>query len=119
MLISGTFDVRNFTLNSVMNGDVCFTVDYVEGHETPPLCFVMLTCTTTGSEQNKTIKGTKGCLSEVPPHGSYTIAATDADAVGEINSLVAVRPLTLSVENYTTSVIPSSTSTTPISIPTG
>ena len=103
-----------------MNGDVCFTVDYVEGHETPPICFVRLTCTTTGSEQNKTIKGKKGCINKVPPHMSYTLTATDGDAISEMNFLVAVRPLTIiSVQNYTVGVVPSSASTTPISIPTG
>ena len=101
-----------------MNGKVCLTVEYVEGHETPPRCFVRLTCTTTGTEYNGTIEGTSGCIDDVPPHSSYIIAATDADAVGEINYLVAVRGSSLIyVPSY--AVPPSTTFTTPSATPTG
>ena len=98
---SGTFDVRNVTVDSVVNGRVCFTVDYVDGHETPPRSFVRLTCTTTGTEYNGTIKGTVGCLNDVPPQESYTVAATDADAVDKMNPPVFVTAPNISVPNYT------------------
>ena len=115
LLSIGTFDVKNVTVVSVLNGRVCFIVDYVEGHETPPRCFVRLTCTTTGTEYNGTIAGPVGCLNDVPPQESYTVAATDADAVDKMNPLVFVP--NISVPNYTAA--PSTTIyTTPTATPT-
>ena len=101
----------------MLNGRVCLTVDYVEGHETPPRCFVRLTCTTTGTEYNGTIEGTSGCIDDVPPHMSYTLTATDGDAVDDINTVAPVTITGISVPSYT--VAPSTTFTTPTPTPTG
>ena len=40
--IIATFDVYSVTVNgSVVNGRVCLTVEYVEGHEPSPHCYVV------------------------------------------------------------------------------
>ena len=112
-LISGTFDVQNVTVDSVMNGRVCLTVDYVKGHETH--CFVRLTSTQTGIEYNGTIEGTSGCI-DVPPDESYDLIATDGDAVDDVNIAVPVRIPNILVPNYTAA--PSITTyITPIATP--
>ena len=76
-----------------------------------------LTCTITGNEYNGTIEGTSGCIDDVPPHNSYTLTATDGDAVDDINTVAPVTITGISVPSYT--VAPSTTFTTPTATPTG
>ena len=97
------------------NGRVCLTVDYVEGHETPPHCFVRLTCT--GHKYTQMITGTSGCINNVLPHESCNLTVTDGDddAVHNINTAAPVTITGISVPSYT--VASSTTSTTPT--PTG
>ena len=116
MSILDTFDVWNVTANSGLNGNVCFIVDYVEGHETPPRCFVRLTCTR--HEYNQMIEGISGCINNVPPNESCNLTATDGDddAVRKINTIAPVTITGITIPSYiaaqsTTFAIPPATPT--------
>ena len=91
-IIIATFDVYSVTVNgSVVNGRVCLTVEYVEGHEPNPHCYVVFRSTVTGHDMHHaTIQGSSMCIPNVPAHPSYTIIATDGDAVDEINTTAPV-----------------------------
>ena len=120
--IIATFDVYSVTVNgSVVNGRVCLTVEYVEGHEPNPHCYVVFRSTITGHDMyHATIQGSSMCIPNVPAHPSYTIIATDGDAVDEINTTAPVTILRVVVPEYTV-ILSSSTSprATPTPTPTG
>ena len=87
-LILDTFDVQGVSVTVFPNGTVCFSVQYVEGHEAPAQCYVKLTSNIT--QLNVTgVFGTSGCLKNVPS-GSYNLSVTDADAVATIDTQPAV-----------------------------
>ena len=66
---------------------VCITVQYIQGHEAPPMSFVKLRSTSTQPTVTEMI-GTSGCL-EVAT-GTYHLSVTDADAMDTIDSEPAV-----------------------------
>ena len=104
---------------SVVNGRVCLTVEYVEGHEPNPHCYVVFRCSTTGHDMyHATIQGSSMCIPNVPAHPSYTIIATDGDAVDEINTTAAVTILGVVVPEYTV-ILSSSTAPGATPTPTG
>ena len=108
----GTFDVRSISVDGpVIRGRVCLTVVYVDGHEKPPRTFVLFKkCTTRESDsQAIIINGTVQCT-QLPPHTSYDIIATDYDASDDINTTAAVTILGVAVPDYT--ITPSSTTPT-------
>ena len=115
-LYAGTFDVRSISVDGpVIRGHVCLTVEYVDGHEQPPRTFVLFNCTTRESDsQVLIIDGTVQCT-QLPPHTSYDIIATDYDASDDINTTAAVTILGVAVPDYT--ITPSSTA--PTDTPTG
>ena len=85
---------------------MCLTVVYVDGHEQPPRTFVLFKCTTRESDsQAIIINGTVQCT-QLPPHTSYDIIATDYDASDDINTTAAVTILGVAVPDYT--ITPSS-----------
>ena len=96
---TGTFDVHNVTLNGpVVRGRVCLNVTYVEGHELPAECYIVFRCSTIGHDMyHATIQGPSMCIPNVPAHTSYTIIATDGDAVDEIISTAPVTILGVAV----------------------
>ena len=121
---TGTFDVLNVTLNGpVVRGRVCLNVTYVEGHELPVGCYIVFRCSTTGHDiYHATIRGSSMCIPNVPAHPSYTIIATDGDAVDEINTTAPVTILGVVVPEYTvilsSSTVPGATPTpTGLSLP--
>ena len=71
----------------MLSGAVCFTVSFAEGHKTNQT-FVKLLCPVTQIGFFQTIKG-HGCFDNLPPC-SYTLSATDADAVDSIDTVPAV-----------------------------
>ena len=79
--------MRNITiLHPVTNGQVCLSVDYVEGHDPNPSCFVMFRCiATAGHDMSTVINGTKMCVHLSPQ--VYTIVATDT--INDINTSTA------------------------------
>ena len=99
---TGTFDVCNASVTKMKTGEVCLSVEYVEGHVEPASSFIFFRCNTTGTDHNGTINHTSGCL-EVDPHESYTILATDndTDAVEKINVVAPVTILGVFVPNFT------------------
>ena len=109
--------MQSVTVDSVLTGRVCLTIDYVKGHEIPPHCFVRLSCA--GYEHTQMIIGTSGCIRDVLPHESCNLTATDGDddAVHNINTAAPVTITGISVPSYT--VAPSTTSTTPTTTPIG
>ena len=115
-LYTGTFDVRSISVDGpVIRGRVCLTVEYVDGHEQPPRTFVLFKCITRESDsQSIIIDGTVQCT-QLPPHTSYDIIATDYDAADDINTTAAVTILGVAVPDYT--ITPSST--TPTNTTTG
>ena len=104
----------------VIRGHVCLTVEYVDGHEQPPRTFVLLNCTTKKSDsQVLTINGTVQCT-QLPPHTSYDIIATDYDASDDINTTAAVTILGVAVPDYTITPSGTTPTNTPITTtPTG
>ena len=82
--ISGTFDLRNISIaHPVTNGQVCLSVEYVEGHDPNPSCFVMFRCiATAGHDMSTVINGTMMCVHLSPQ--VYTIVATDT--INDINT---------------------------------
>ena len=72
---------------TVSAGMVCVTVQYIQGHEAPPMSFVKLRSTSTQPTVTEMI-GTSGCL-EVAT-GTYHLSVTDADAMDTIDSEPAV-----------------------------
>ena len=72
---------------TVSAGMVCITVQYIQGHEVPPMSFVKLRSTSTQPTVTEMI-GTSGCL-EVAT-GTYHLSVTDADAMDTIDSEPAV-----------------------------
>ena len=72
---------------TVSAGMVCITVQYIQGHEAPPMSFVKLRSTSTQPTVTEMI-GTSGCL-EVAT-GTYHLSVTDADAMDTIDSEPAV-----------------------------
>ena len=119
-LYTGTFDVHSISVDGpVIRGRVCLTVEYVDGHEQPPRTFVLFNCTTRESDtQVIIIDGTVQCT-QLPPHTSYDIIATDYDVSDDINTTAAVTILGVAIPDYT--IIPSSTTQTPtlIAMPIG
>ena len=87
----------------VVDGRVCLIVQYVEGHEPNTHCYVVFRSTLTGHDilYNATIQGSSMCILNVPAHPSYTIIATDGDAVDEINTIAPVTILGVAVPEYT------------------
>ena len=80
---------------------MCLTVEYVDGHEQPPRTFVLFNCTTRESDSRVLIiNGTVQCT-QLPPHTSYDIIATDYDASDDINTTAAVTILGVAVPDYT------------------
>ena len=71
--------MRNISItHPVTNGQVCLSVEYVEGHDTNPSCFVMFRCiATAGHDMSTVINGTMMCVHLSPQ--VYTIVATDTD----------------------------------------
>ena len=110
-LTSGTFDVRKAN-ESVINGQVCLDIDYVEGHETDPKSSVAFRCFKAEGScmHNATINGSSGCIT-VDPHPAYDILITDKDAEEEIDTIAAVTIPGVFVPNITTTTTPSVTST--------
>ena len=81
---------------------MCLNVTYVEGHELPAECYIVFRCSTTGHDMyHATIQGSSMCIPNVPAHPSYTIIATDGDAVDEINTTAPVTILGVAVPEYT------------------
>ena len=117
---TGTFDVHNVTLNGpVVRGRVCLNVTYVEGHELPAECYIVFRCSTIGHDMyHATIQGPSMCIPNVPAHTSYTIIATDGDAVDEINTTAPVTILGVAVPEYTV-ILSSSTAPGATPTPTG
>ena len=115
-LCAATFDVCSISVDGpVIRGCVCLTVEYVDGHEQPPRTYVLFKCTTRESDsQVIIIDGTVQCT-QLPPHTSYDIIATDYDASDDINTTAAVTILGVAVPDYT--ITPSSI--TPTNTPTG
>ena len=76
--------MRNITiLHPVTNGRVCLSVEYVEGHDPNPSCFVMFRCiATAGHDMSTVINGTMMCVHLSPQ--VYTIVATDT--INDINT---------------------------------
>ena len=72
---------------TVSAGMVCITVQYIQGHEAPPMSIVKLRSTSTQPTVTEMI-GTSGCL-EVAT-GTYLLSVTDADAMDTIDSEPAV-----------------------------
>ena len=96
---------------------MCLNVTYVEGHELPAECYIVLRCSTTGHDMyHATIQGSSMCIPNVPAHPSYTIIATDGDAIDEINTTAPVTILGVVVPEYTVIL---SNSTAPETTPTG
>ena len=109
-LTSGTFDVREAN-ESVINGQVCLDIKYVEGHEPNPKSSVAFRCTMTGSYMhNATIDGRSDCIT-VDPHPAYDVLITDEDAEEEIDTTAAVTIPGVFVPNITTTTTLSVTST--------
>ena len=83
IIFSGTFDVRSINItHPVTRGQVCLTVEYVEGHDLNPSCFVMFRSIATGHDLSVAINGTSMCVHLSPQ--VYTIVATDTE--DEINT---------------------------------
>ena len=114
--ITATFDVRGISVDGpVIRGRVCLTVEFVNGHEQPPRTFVLFNCTTReGDSRVLIIDGTVQCT-QLPPHTSYDIIATDYDASDDINTTAAVTILGVAVPDYTITPL----STTPTNTTTG
>ena len=68
------------------NGEICFSVCYIQGFVTKQT-FVKLSCPTIQTPSNKTIEY-QGCILNLPPC-SYTLSATDIDAVDSIDTMPA------------------------------
>ena len=54
----GTFDVQSVTIAhpvDVIEGQLCLSVRYIEGHEPYPHCFVAIRSITTGEELSTTV----------------------------------------------------------------
>ena len=86
----------------VVDGRVCLIVQYVEGHEPNPRCYVVFRSTLTGHDMyHASIQGSSMCILNAPAHPSYTIIATDGDAVDEINATASVTILGVAVHEYT------------------
>ena len=98
---SGTFDVREAN-ESVINGQVCLDIKYVEGHEPNPESSVAFRCSITGTYMhNAKILGSSGCIT-VDPHPAYDILITDEDAEDKIYTTAAVTITGVFVPNITT-----------------
>ena len=68
------------------NGEICFSVCYIQGFVTKQT-FVKLSCPTIQTPSNKTIEY-QGCILNLAPC-SYTLSATDIDAVDSIDTMPA------------------------------
>ena len=83
LFFPGTFDVRSISIaHPVTRGQVCLTVEYVEGHDPNPSCFLMFRSIATGHDLSVAINGTSMCVHLSPQ--VYTIVATDTE--DEINT---------------------------------
>ena len=91
-LYTGTFDVCSISVyGPVIRGRVCLTVEYVDGHEQPPCTFVLFKCTKREDDsQVLIIDGTVQCT-QLPPHTSCDIMATDFDAADHWEKRVGFR----------------------------
>ena len=80
--------MRNISIvHPVTNGQVCLSVEYVEGHDPNPSCFVMFRCiATAGHDMSTVINGTMMCVHLSPQ--VYTIVATDT--INDINTTTPV-----------------------------
>ena len=107
-LTLGTFDVHKVT-ESVINGQVCLDINYINGHEPNPNSFVVFRCSITRSYMhNATISGILGCIT-VDPHPAYVVLITDEDAKEEIDTTAAVIITGVFVPNTITTTTPSVT----------
>ena len=68
------------------NGQICFSVRYIQGFVTKQT-FVKLSCQTIQTSFYKTIED-NGCILNLPPC-SYTLSATDVGAVDSIDTMSA------------------------------
>ena len=94
---------------------MCLTVEYVEGHDPNPSCFVMFRFIATGHDLSVLINGTSMCVHLSPQ--VYTIVATDTE--DEINTTApAVIISNVTVPSYSqtsSSIVFSSTEQMPSS----
>ena len=88
--------------------------------ELPAECYIVFRCSTTGHDMYHATmyKGSSMCIPNVPAHPSYTIIATDGDAVDEINTTAPVTILGVVVPEYTV-MQSSAPGATPTPTPTG
>ena len=98
--------MRNISIvHPATNGQVCLSVEYVEGHDPNPSCFVMFRCiATAGHDMSTVINGTMMCVHLSPQ--VYTIVATDT--INDINTTtppVVIYNVTVTVSQVT-SVLP-------------
>ena len=98
--------MRNISIvHPVTNGQVCLSVEYVEGHDPNPSCFVMFRCiATAGHDMSTVINGTMMCVHLSPQ--VYTIVATDT--MNDINTTtpVIIYNVTVTVPQVTSVVLP-------------
>ena len=83
------------TFLTALKAQICITIDYTKGYETPAVCFVKLDCATIGYLQHQVIKGIAGCLSLLLTVHSNSalycnLSATDIDAMDVIDTTPAV-----------------------------
>ena len=101
--------MRNISIvHPVTNGQVCLSVEYVEGHDPSPSCFVMFRCiATAGHDMSTVINGTMMCVHLSPQ--VYTIVATDT--INDINTTTPVIIYNVTVPYYpmSSSILSSST----------
>ena len=74
---------------NVIEGQLCLSVRYIEGHEPNPHCFVAIRSITTGEELSTTVDNVSMCI-QLEPQVHYNVLATDADAVDEMDTIAAV-----------------------------
>ena len=80
------------TFLTAIKAQICITIEYNEGYETPAICFVKLDCATTDYLQHHVIEGNAGCLSLLTVHSVQycNLSATDIDALDTIDTTPAV-----------------------------
>ena len=78
------------TFLTTIKAQICITIDYTKGYETPAVSLVKLDCATI--EQHQVIEGIAGCLSLFTVHSAQycNLSATDIDAMDTIDTTPAV-----------------------------
>ena len=102
------------TFLTALKAQICITIDYTKGYETPAVCFVKLDCATIGYLQHQVIKGIAGCLSTTVHSDSAqycNLSATDIDAMDVIDTTPAVVITVMLAPD----ISPSASSVTPMS----